>query len=263
MALINTGKQVIDYVDDFGTVYANPIPLKFGDDVPSGALSLPGYEDRTSVISCSGGLPFTPRYMEALFSDGSKHKFVIQNRTFEILQQALTTLKGAGALCVNLVGESWSVVPSGLLQSGLTFRSAPFTDIPSSRISQSVAFDYTPDIQTSGTLRLRTSIETNPTALNTCQKSALANTAVSGGGICSGGSLGLTPRKWKIQALATKANDPPDKTRRVVRNAIVSTKTPAAIKSSVTGIAGCSYCVGYDGESVTNLQNLITTAPPN
>jgi hypothetical protein len=261
MALINTSNQIKDYVDDFGTVYSSPIPLKFGDDVPAGALTLPGYENRTTFVSCSGGLPFTPRYMEALFINGSKHKFVIQNRTFEVLQQALTTLIAANAICIDLVGESWSVVPPGILGGSLTFKSSPFTDIPSSRVTQSVAYDYTPDVQTTGNLRFRTSIETNPTALNTCQKSALANTAVSGGGICSGSALGITPRKWVIQALATKSDDPAGKSRSVRRNAVVSTKEAAAIKSSVSGIVACAYCVGYQGESATSLQNLITSAP--
>jgi hypothetical protein len=106
-------------------------------------------------------------------------------------------------------------------------------------------------------VRLSTRIETNPSSLNGCQKSALDDVEVEGGGICSGKSLGISPRKYIIQAIARKTGEGADvKPRKVKRNAIVSAKEAATIKSQIGGIAPCAYCVGYQGESVKNIHLL-------
>lgn len=260
MALVNATRMIGTYTDDFGNDYPN-LNVKFGDDVPATVIQTL-YATRTNEVNCGATGLFTPRALIATFNTGVVHRFPLANRDHASLEEAVNLLKDDEAVCIDLEGEKWSLVPQSFF-TGTTFRSAPFTDIPSEKVQESVSYDYTPDIQVSGTVRLSTRVEKTPTALNACQKSGLEDVQVQGGGICAGGGLGISPRRYIIQALATKAGDPVGaKPRRVVRNAIVSDKIAANIKTAITEIAPCAYCVGYQGESVKNVHLLFATATP-
>ena len=253
MALVNATRMVPTYTDDLGNVYTN-LNVKFGDDVPTEVID-DLYSPRDAVISCAATSLFSPRALIATFTNGTIHRFPLGSRATADIQEAVLLLKTNDAVCIDLEGESWSLVPQTFFTA--SFRTSPFTDIPSSKVQESISFDYTPDIQASGTVRLSTRIETNPSSLNECQKSALDDVEVEGGGICSGKSLGISPRKYIIQAIARKTGEGADvKPRKVKRNAIVSAKEAATIKSQIGGIAPCAYCVGYQGESVKNIHLL-------
>jgi hypothetical protein len=259
MALINASRMIPNYTDDFGNDYKN-LNVKFGDGAPT-AVTDDFYDDRTSSISCASTSLFSPRALIATFDDGTIHKFPLASRATGDIEDAVLLLKTNNAVCIDLEGESWTLVPQTFFATA-TFKSTPFTDIPSEKVQESITFDYSSDIQASGTVKLTTRIETAPTALNTCQKSALESPQVQSGGICAGRSLGITPRKYIISALATKTGDPVTAPpRKVIRNAIVSTKVGATIITKITGIAPCAYCVGYRGESVKNV-HLLFNAPP-
>ena len=260
MALVNATRMIGTYTDDFGNEYPN-LNVKFGDDVPVPVIQTL-YATRTNEVNCGATKLFTPRALIATFNTGVIHRFPLPNRDFTDLQEAVNLLKDNNAVCIDLEGEKWSLVPQSFF-TGTSFRTNPFTNIPSQKVQESISYDYAPDIQTSGNVRLVTRIEKTPTALNACQKSALNNAQVQGGGICAGGGLGISPRKYIIQAIATKTGDPADANpRRVVRNAIVSDKVAANIKTAITEIAPCAYCVGYQGESVENVHLLFTTTTP-
>lgn len=253
MASVNFQRMIGTYTDDFGNSYPN-LNVKFGANVPNAVIQQL-YAARTAEVNCGAVKLFNPRSLVAIFQNGTTHKFPLATRNTADIEEAVILLKDNNAACIDLEGESWSLVPSTFF-SGANFRSTPWTDIPDAKVQQSVAFDYTPDIQASGTIRLTTTIETNPTALNACQKSGLTSPEVIGGGICSGRSLGITPRRFKIQALSTRSGDPAGTERRVARQAIISVKGGSEIKGKITGIAPCAYCVGYEGESVKNVHLL-------
>jgi hypothetical protein len=255
MALVNATRMLPTYIDDFGTAYTN-LNVKFGDDAPLAVVN-ELYSARTDLVSCSATSLFSPRALVTIFTNGTVHRFPLGSRNTADIEEAVLLLKDNGAACVDLEGESWNLVPQTFFPS-VSFRTTPFTDIPSSKIQESISFDYTADIQASGTVRLSTRIETNPTSLNECQKSALDDVQVEGGGICSGKSLGISPRRYIIQAIADKTGWAALGRRpsRVRRNAIVSAKIAATIKSEINGIAPCAYCVGYQGESVKNVHLL-------
>lgn len=260
MALVNATRMIGTYTDDFDNEYPS-LNVKFGDDVPTAVIQQL-YAARTDGVNCGATGLFTPRALIATFNTGVIHRFPLANRDHAGLKEAIELLKDNNAICIDLEGENWSLVPQTFF-SGTTFRTNPFTDIPSVKDQESIAYDYTPDIQASGTVRLSTRVEKIPTALNACQKSGLDNVQVQGGGICAGAGLGISPRKYIIQALATKTGDAVGaKPRRVVRNAIISDKAGANIKTAITDIAPCAYCVGYQGESVKNVHLLFTTEEP-
>lgn len=260
MALVNATRMLPTYTDDFGTEYKN-LNVKFGDDVPSAVIE-DLYDARTNIISCAATSLFSPRALIATFEDGTKHRFPLASRTTADIETAVLLLKKNTAICIDLEGESWNLVPQTFF-SEATFKTTPFTDIPSEKVQESISFNYAPDIQAEGNVRLSTRVEKNPTSLNNCQKSALDDAKIQGGGICSGKSLGISPRKYIIQALAKKTGEGDDiPPRRVVRNAIVSSKTAATLKSDIDGIAPCAYCVGYQGESVKNVHLLFNATDP-
>jgi hypothetical protein len=253
MALVNATRMLPSYTDDLGNEYTN-LNVKFGDDAPTEVID-DLYSPRDAVISCAATSLFSPRALIATFTNGTIHRFPLGSRATADIEEAVLLLKENNAVCIDLEGESWSLVPQTFFTA--SFRTTPFTDIPSSKVQESISFDYTPDIQASGSVRLSTRMETNPTSLNGCQKSALEDVQVEGGGICSGKSLGISPRKYIIQAIARKTGEATGtKPRKVRRNAIVSAKEAATIKSQIDGIAPCAYCVGYQGESVKNIHLL-------
>ncbi|MCC0179885.1 hypothetical protein I4641_23390 [Waterburya agarophytonicola K14] len=107
MAKQNTSLQVTTYTSDFGDTYTN-LPVRFSAEAPIP----PGiYAARTG--GCSGaGLPFKPRYILAKFPTGA-YKYVVPN-TGNILTLR-TALITAGALCCDLIGESWATIPTSVL----------------------------------------------------------------------------------------------------------------------------------------------------
>ena len=109
-----------------------------------------------------------------------------------------------------------------------------------------------------GTLRLSFAIEETPDDLLKCQKEGLSD-AKSNKGICSGGALGIKPRHLIIQALATIDQTvlpgvQEGRIRSVRRNANVS-KIGELIKTA-QAIGKCAYCLGYQGESLRQINNL-------
>jgi hypothetical protein len=258
MPLINTDYMVATYTDDFGKTYPN-IPIKFSDSVSGTLLTAFGYALRSGVTVCGGNLPFQMRYLQAVFADGTSHQFPVFNRAN--IAARVASLKANDAICINLVGEQWNVLPPSITGEA-SFKSTPYTDISPTGLKTSYSFTYSSDVlsatseeATEPTLTLKTSVETAPTALHDCQIAGLEDATAGSIGICSIAGVGIDPRKYIIQALAKKGEE--TKFRRVVRQAIVSNEAAADILAVVEDVSSCAYCLGYRGESITNVHAFI------
>lgn len=257
MALINAGYMVSSYTDDFGNIYTN-IPVKFTDSVPIAVLTTTmGYAVRSSAIICGGNLPFTMRYLQAVFADGTSHQFPVATRA-DIAAKviALGALTANKAVCINLVGEKWNVLPPKVTGTA-TFLTTPYGNISATGKKTRYTFDYASDVlAATTTLTLATSIETDPSALHDCQKAGMENAAAgSGGAICSIAGLGIKARHYIIQALAQKTGE--TLLRKVIRQSVVSKEAAADILAVISSIDGCAYCLGYKGETIANVHNFV------
>ncbi|PSF30585.1 hypothetical protein C7H19_23680 [Aphanothece hegewaldii CCALA 016] len=258
MALVNASLQVSVYTDDFGNTYEN-VPIKFGDTVDAKVITTMGYTARAGGVICSGNLPFAMRHLVAVFADGSTNMLPVAKRSdIPDLVGRLIGLKAVNnspkaAVCVSLVGEKWNLL-TAKVYGNAEFKTTAYDNIPSSGKKTSYRFTYNSDVL-SGNVQLSTAIEIAPSDLHDCQKAGLG-TVETGAGICSGASLGLKGRHYVIQALAKKSGETEAK-RRVTRQAIVAAQSAVNIKAVIASIDGCAFCLGYMGESVVNVHNLV------
>lgn len=276
MALVDTRWMVGEYTDDFGNKYKN-IFFK----IQPGAPHMPVYYSaRPTNLICGGNIPFRMRYLEARFNDGRTLRYpvpntgLIDNITKSLKPSLLDeTIPGEGAdeaACINLVGEEWPNVPASVLGVTLNFKTSPYTNIPSRGTKETGTYTYLSDIPGVGKFTLTYRIEKDPNDLNQCQKEGLAEIKETVG-ICSGGALGIKPRHFIINALADNSNanlTGDKKIRKVIRNVNVSgydqnilpgAKLPPQVAQAIDK---CSYCFGWKGESVRNIQNIITRDNP-
>lgn len=253
MARVKTGWRLATYTDDFGNDY-NDLSFKFGNDVPDALLQGLGLTQGT-LLPCSGSVPFQPRYLQVTFDGGSVHRFPVATR--DRIEAAVTVLRnfnqsGFRTVCINLEGEKWNLITSRAFPATTpSFRSNPYTNIQDRGLKENVRFEYDSDVL-GNLIQLSVQVEVAPNDLNTCQKSCLQNpqTAI---GICGGSGLGISPRKFTIQALGSNGGI----TSRVIRQVKVSNSQSQDIRGCITNIAPCAYCLSYKGESIRNLHNLI------
>jgi hypothetical protein len=272
MARINTDWMIEEYTDDFGRKYKN-VFFK----IQNGAPKLDSlYKARPAALSCGGGLIFKPRALVVTFGDGRTLRYPVaaQNKIDDIVKELLPSAAdnltpGTGAdeaVCINLDGEEWSLVP-GSIFGGLSFKTTPYNNIPNRGKKETGTYSYQSDVDGLGKLTLGYSVEELPADLANCQKAGMAEIK-SGRGICSASALGIDPRHFVIQALWTADDNsilPGGKAGGNVRrranvsgydeNILPGSKKPQDVAKEIDK---CAYCLGWKGESIRNLHNLVS-----
>lgn len=256
MATVNSLYELGSYTDDFGIVYPH-VPVKFGNDVDEATLNQLGYTLRLEKTPCSASprSGFTLRHFVATFESGAKHKFPFDASNPGAYTTFYNGLIAVGAICIDLVGESHRILTQKELGQALTYKNTPYTDIPARADKTSYTYNYSSSILTNA-ISLTTPIETLPTALNTAQTGCLGQTSTEKG-ICSGSRLGIKPRHFIIEALSKATVAGVTSSGKVSRKAITVSGTPADLKACAVKLASAAYCLGYQGESIKNVQNLL------
>ena len=254
MALFNVSKMIATYTNDFGGT-ANDLPIKLTTEapVPNGF-----YDDRPSDISCGAVTRlFVPRRLIAKFDFGV-HEYPVD--AIGNIPARVDALKTAGARCIDLVGERWTNVPGTLINSP-TFKSTPYpieaTDGTGVTNSNAVNgsgdkevgdYQYNSDLAALGTISLRYNIEKAPSDILTAVKTCLTNPVESEAAFCSAASLGVKPRYFTLKAAVGTQNT-------LARQAKVS--SAADLATCGGNLGAVAYCLGYQGESIKNIDALL------
>ena len=254
MALVNVSKMMATYTNDFNGTTTN-VAVKFTTEA---IIPNDFYVDRPSEINCGslGGL-FRPRRLVATFSFGV-HEYPIYSTAR--IKPSVEALKTAGAICIDLVGESWANVPGTLINSP-TFKTTPYpiqandgTGITNNNAVNGSGdkevgdYDYNSDLADLGTVSLRYAIEKQPQDILTTAKSCLVNPTESETSLCPASSIGIKPRHFIIKAAVGTVNT-------LARQAKVSSL--ADLVTCGENLAAVAYCLGYKGESIKNIGNLL------
>ncbi|MEM6613294.1 MAG: hypothetical protein AAF652_13760 [Cyanobacteria bacterium P01_C01_bin.72] len=239
MAKQNTNLMVATYTSDFGNTY-DSIPVKFSAQAP---IPTGVYVPRSG--GCSGaGLPFSPRYLLAKFPEGD-FKYVVPNiGNILTLRTALVT---AGAICVDLHGETWANLPSSVLPTPApTFRSTPLAAaaIDGSGDKETGKFDYTSEVM--GTQRIGYSFESQNTTFLNIQKSELTNVEAGGLGSRPKNQV-ITPRAFTLHGLV---DDGTSYAR------LMPVSSVADLTDAINTAAPEAYYLSYVGESTRRLQDI-------
>lgn len=260
MATVNNYYMLASYTTDFGVDIKN-INTKFGNDITRDLLLCLGYENRAVASLCPVTARFTPRHLEAIFPNGAKHKFIIDTSDGDAFTKFVKCLIDAQAVCINLIGEKYRLLTEKDIGK-VDYKTTPYTDIPNKASKKTYRYTYSSDVLKTE-ITLATPIETLPTTLNEAQTACLGTTKTDKG-ICSGAGLGITPRRFVIQAINEKVIPGIDgkKYGDVSRYAPVALRSPQDLKDCAKKIATAAYCLGYEGESIKNIQDLISTDTP-
>lgn len=248
MSRYNTTRQIDIYEDDFGNTYRN-VPFKIQLDAPL----LTNYGSR-SAGACGGSLPFNTRRLVALFEDGRKLIYPVA-RESEV-QQFAADLVGAGALCVDLVGEKWNILTGPAVGGNLNYRNTPYTGLTPSKVYIIGNYQYTSDLGLTGltTVRLPVRIPNDGAQeLYSAQQACLTDFNTNNG-VCAAGSI-VKARHLIIQAQAVDTDTPDPKS--VIRKAYVSEKS--SLSQCAIDAADAAFCLGYRGESIANIHRLVNT----
>jgi hypothetical protein len=107
-----------EYQSDLGARYANfPFKIKAGFEDCADGYTIPASRN----CLCSTSSLVSPRALVATFGDAvradracAKIRFPIPYNSPAVIRAAITMLKACGAVCIDLDGEEWSVVPPAL-----------------------------------------------------------------------------------------------------------------------------------------------------
>lgn len=241
MANMETGYQ-ITYTTDFGAV--STFGLRFGADIPEELITTMGYAEREE--SCGSSKNLKPRQLQTVLTNGNVHLLPVAT-----LGEVVEKIQALNALdivaCINLIGEELGNVPASLIGNPV-FTTTPIEGIPDSRDFQPYQYQYTSDII--GQINTATRVEKQPTALATCQIAGLSNANAVDEAICQPIS-GFKPRRFYIINRKLGGG-------RVRRQAILS--KIADKDTAAAGIAPCSVCAAYQGESMTNVGEVVPAA---
>ena len=251
MASFNTKYMINEYVTDFGITIKN-----LGVKIQTGAPKIANiYQERTGG-TCGGGFDFKPRRLEAIFEDGRRLLYPVESiaKIQEIGATLMpSVLDGAipgdaedEAICLNLLGEEWGMIPPSIAVANQT---TLYAVVKGSIKKQSVTYNYISDITELGTIKLSFNFQTNWVAeVITCQKKGI--TPLTGSQICTAGA-GISPRKLIMSTAYT--NDQSYRGR-----STGSRDVPVADSSKLATVANdiknCSRCIAYVGETIPNVQ---------
>lgn len=246
MSRYDRSHMMANYMDDFGRQYPNQ-SFKIQGEAPL----LDEFYEARSVSVCSSAKFFTFRHLIATFADGKQLMYPVPTQT-RVIQWA-ERLMGAGAICIDYVGEKWGFVPRQFIPDA-NWKVTPYNDLPPRKTYESLSFDYISLIPEIENTRLSTRIPVDNNTLNECQKAGLL-AIEEGGGICDAAGV-IEPRRWIIQARSIDDfNSENFKKGTVKRNAIVS--SPAIILDVGGSISECAECLGYQGEKIALIHTLI------
>lgn len=239
MAKQNTDFQVATYASDFGNTYTN-IPVRFSAEAP-----IPNGFYTPRVVGCSGaGLPFKPRYLLAKFPTGD-YKYVVPNAGNILTMR--TALITAGALCVDLIGETWANLPTSVMPTPApAFRTAPFAAaaIDGAGDKQTGKFTYTSEVL--GSQRLGYAVESQNAELLAVQIGSLTN-LVEGG-------LNSRPKNQIITPRALRLHAEVDDGTTINRQMLISSLDD--LDDAINLAAPQAMYLSYKGESVRRLQDI-------
>jgi hypothetical protein len=242
MSRYDRSHMMATYIDDLGIEHKNQAFKIQGNAPLLSAL----YQPRTVTV-CSSSRLFKFRHLLATFADGRQLQYPVPDPglALSMAQQ----IAGAGAACIDLVGEEWGFIPKQIIPGD--YRSTPYSGLPPRKTYKSITFDYTPAVVGIEALRLSTRIPTDNGELEACQRIGLEGVE-EGGGICNAAGL-IDPRHLIIQARAVDAFNAADfREGKVIRKVIVS--SPLAVVATGNTAAECAECFGYKGESIANIQ---------
>ena len=245
MANVLTGKMIEKYVTDFDTTIPN-LPLKFGKDVPNDLLTTMGYKDTED--SCGQPSFFKPRYFEVKLKNGNVHKLIIPSiKDIQTLGDKLKNKKDI--LCFHLYGERWGTVLDNFIGNP-NFTSEAIKGIPDKKEMEAYRAEYLSDVI--GKTIITVQVEKTPENLKKCQIAGLKG-AKKVGISCGGQRRGFKPRKFIIK-------NESDKGSKINRQGIVS--EVKELTAGAKGMAGCAICLGYQGESQRNVDQILQIATP-
>ncbi|NJM00462.1 MAG: hypothetical protein HC924_17510 [Synechococcaceae cyanobacterium SM2_3_2] len=232
--------QMPTYTDDFGNTYDN-VGFKIKNEY-SDSINL-GYQERsTSVCSSISGL-FKPRALVATFNfNGNAQTIRFPVPSPDQIESALNQLRNA-AVCVDLVGEEWTLLPPSRFNYNPSQQEYTLGQ-DGNKVSGS--FGYSSDIL--GAIRAPFAVEQNPTQISsvilndTCMSDRLENVA------CTLRIEGFKARRLILTARNRNGGS-------IVR--IAPQTGRSTLQRCVTTQGAVAACVGYQGESVRNLQILV------
>lgn len=258
-----------------------------------GFLTDNAYRPRTATVNCGISNLFEPRHLKVTFYGGRQIKYPVPRNDLiddfinalmpGLIQEFLPGTNEDEAVCVDLIGERWNFVPANRLSMQPSdFRQTPLNggnqtgpfgliggDFEATPGKTRYSYRYNSDVPGVGNIELIFSILNDSDLLKTCQLEGMNDWEESaGGGICSASSLGIEPRhfliKSNVQVDANFVLPGGKKNWTVARKAPVSGidgnfLIPGADKLIPTAknIATCAQCLGYQGESVSNVHLLV------
>lgn len=230
-----------NYTDDLGRSYEN-VKFKIKTEYSSGpTATLFGYRLPENQV-CATARFFAPRYLLASFSvNGRPEKIKFPVPRTEQIEPGLRALKQIRAVCVDLVGEKWSLIPPSL---GYTPSNPTYT-LPQDSSKTSGTFRYQSDVLGSN-LRAKFAVEIAPDALSTQILNAFCMPDIQENDICAATFEGFQTRRF----VATAKNENGGS---IVRQAPLTSL--AGVPTCLGQIGARASCVGYLGESVKNLQD--------
>lgn len=238
--MANVELKQFDYTDDFGKEYKN-FKLKFERGMLNRADF--GYYDNrsnTKTPSCGGARYFTPRRIKAVFTDGKSIELPIP--TLNDVKEAIEDILGKDDLaCASLIGESWRVIPAGILGGEYATDGLAGADKPDTR---KVRYEYTLD---GGSQIIRAiNIESQPDDLADAQEGCLKSSNDPTSIVCTIGT-GISPRHFKGYRVNTTTGG------RFGRMIPVSSNDTDAILGCGKDTMEFFNCLGYKGESMANV----------
>lgn len=247
MSRYNVQYEMGVYETDFGVQYEHiKVKIQFG------APGIEAIYQQRSQGGCSPKTYFSPRHIVATFLDGRKLIYPVAFETS--VKTTALTLKSLGAVCMDYVGEKWSLIFGAAIGGGkLSYKTTNYSGLPPSKSYETGSFDYTSDLGLSGltTVQLPYKVPSkDPSDLVNCQKRGLQNPQQSKG-ICVAKGL-IIPRMLIIKA---NALDGDGHLGKVIRQAKISERSSVSI--TAVEIAGCASCLGYEGESINGIESLL------
>lgn len=251
MVTFNIYELKNSYINDFGNT-ARKVTFRRSKAAPeapdTGGLSL-----ATIIQSgrCGGaGNFFSPRYLEALLTNGNSYQYVLPNKG--LMKEAVNALLGLNNVdCVNYVGERWNVIPESLLDDSYA-RDAVFTlDSSNARISGS--FQYQSDLAAIGFTRQQLNVMKFPEEFSDIATDDNCVEDFQQGGICVNSLEGVSPRYFTAIAFGNE-----DKTKQTSRQIKISASTGQGLLDCANAVATEVVCLRYRGETINDVGRFLT-----
>lgn len=226
------------YTDDFGNTYLN-VPFKIKDEYKD-SISLGYQENNTAICSSTAGI-FNPRAVIATFLfSGIVQKIRFPVPSPEQIPTAVNQLIAA-AECIELDGESWTLLPPTRFNYNSFFGS--YT-LPQDSSKETGTFGYSSDLL--GAIRSKYAVELNPSNLSGPTLDCMDDRDTVA--VCPTTIVGFRTRRLILTARNTNGGT-------IVRQAPVTGRSILA--SCVSSYTNIVACLGYKGESIRNLQALV------